>query len=871
MLKKLFTKAPVIAVLSAAIIFVIVASAGIGLEWPLLVAVATSIFAIAEGWCLWGLWRKGIQVDRHMRQIRFIADRFQSMIRMLPGGYCLFTPQGLLREENGLAARLGVAKVSHMDDLIASVKEGPELMEAFRKLQISGVSFELAIHRAQDGESRRIVGRRFRIGQDGPHVDLLWVPDPFGVASPAPLSVTQDKKKPPVAASKAEAIASETAKEILEPTTETTAVPAKTVPALADGIAPPELCCEKLAIPVWGRNAEMQIVMCNGAYAAALEMSAQDVLKKQAELLSPTTKGGNGPVLAQKSRTENKAQKQRNHVVVAGQRRFLEITEVPLPLAPKKEGEKTDEKALAFLGYAIDVTAEEEKDNELKRHLAAHHEVLEHLGTAISVFGPDQHLEFYNRAYQRLWNAPESFLDGKPSFGDVLEHLRANCCIPEQASFSKYKKNRTGLFTSLLEPREDVMFLPDGRSLRILAAPHPLGGLIFVHENVTDQLALETSYNTLMAVQHETIDHLAEGVALFGPDGKLRLSNQALARLWKYEPAFLTSSPHVTDMLEIARPLLEIDEDWASRKAKMVSYALDRTPRSGRMKRADDLVVEYLTVPLPDGSVLNSFVDITDSVHVEQALRASNAALAAADRLKSDFVANVSYQLRTPLNTITGFAEILAEQYFGTLNERQLEYTTTIRTESEKLSRLINDVLDLATIEAGRLFLDRRAVSVAQLLNDAKEMTSEWARQQSLDILIDCPSDLGTFEVDENRMKQALFNLIGNAIKYTPSGGKIGLAAWKQDIWIVISVLDTGVGIPQDDQERVFGKFEKSNAHLRQGGAGLGLSLVKSFVELHGGRVEILSDEKDGTRISCFLPQKPLEEKETGGLLGTDS
>ncbi|HBM90473.1 MAG TPA: hypothetical protein DD400_01135 [Rhodospirillaceae bacterium] len=415
------------------------------------------------------------------------------------------------------------------------------------------------------------------------------------------------------------------------------------------------------------------------------------------------------------------------------------------------------------------------------------------------------------------------------------------------------------------------MFLPDGRSLRILAAPHSLGGLIFVHENVTDQLALETSYNTLMAVQHETIDHLAEGVALFGSDGKLRLSNQALSRLWKYEPAFLASSPHITDMLEVARPLLEIDEDWASRKVKMVGYALDRTPRSGRMKRTDDLVVEYLTVPLPDGSVLNSFVDITDSVRVEQALRASNAALAAADRLKSDFVANVSYQLRTPLNTITGFAEILAEQYFGTLNERQREYTTTIRTESEKLSRLINDVLDLATIEAGRMVLDRRAVNVAQLLNDAKEMTAEWARQQSLDILIDCPSDIGMFEVDENRMKQALFNLIGNAIKYTPPGGKIGLAAWKQDIWIVLSVLDTGVGIPQDDQERVFGKFEKSNAHLRQGGAGLGLSLVKSFVELHGGRVEIFSDEKDGTRISCFLPQKPLEEKETGDLRGTAS
>ena len=113
-------------------------------------------------------------------------------------------------------------------------------------------------------------------------------------------------------------------------------------------------------------------------------------------------------------------------------------------------------------------------------------------------------------------------------------------------------------------------------------------------------------------------------------------------------------------------------------------------------------------------------------------------------------------------------------------------------------------------------------------------------------------------EADELRVKQVLFNLISNAIKYTPAGGNIALAAWKQDTWVVISVLDTGVGIPESDRERVFGKFEKSNAHLRQAGAGLGLSLVKSFVELHGGRVEIFSDDKDGTRVSCFFPQKAV-------------
>ena len=379
---------------------------------------------------------------------------------------------------------------------------------------------------------------------------------------------------------------------------------------------------------------------------------------------------------------------------------------------------------------------------------------------------------------------------------------------------------------------------------------------MFVHEDVTDRLALESSYNTLIAVQRETLDNLAEGIAVFGPDGKLRLSNPAFARIWKLQTDFLATEPHISDLLEHMKPLFHFGANWASFKSEMVGYTLDRNTRSGRLERADQSVIEFLTVPLPDGAVLNSYLDVSDSVRVEQALRASNAALATADRLKSEFVANVSYQLRTPLNTITGFADILTEQYFGALNERQLEYTRTIKEASENLSRLINDVLDLATIEAGRMALDRQSVRVADLLNAAKQMSAEWARRESLEIIIDCPSDLGRFDVDEQRMKQALFNLISNAIKYTPQGGRITLEARAQEDWVVLCVADTGIGIPEPDRERVFGKFERANPQARQGGAGLGLSLVKSFVELHGGRIEISSEVDKGTRISCFVPRK---------------
>jgi signal transduction histidine kinase len=424
----------------------------------------------------------------------------------------------------------------------------------------------------------------------------------------------------------------------------------------------------------------------------------------------------------------------------------------------------------------------------------------------------------------------------------------------EPVDFLRYKRERLALFTSLLEPREDLMYLPDGTTLRILVSPHPMGGLIFVHEDVTDKLALESSYNTLIAVQRETLDNLAEGIVVFGPDGKVGLFNPAVAQIWHLPLEYLASSPHVADILERTKELHTYVGDWNEYKKEAISYTLDRNPRKGRMNLTDSTVLDYVAVPLPDGAVLNSYLDVTDSIKAERALRASNMALAAADRLKSEFVANVSYQLRTPLNTIMGFSEILTNQYFGTLNDRQMEYTRTIMDASKKLLLLINDVLDLATIEAGRMALDQENASVAGLLNSAKQMTAEWARQQSLEIVIDCPSNIGSFEVDVHRMKQVLFNLISNAVKYTPAGGRITLEARNTGAWIAITVADTGIGIPGNDLDRVFGKFERANTQARQSGAGLGLSLVKSFVELHGGRIEIASTPNQGTRVTCFIP-----------------
>ena len=389
----------------------------------------------------------------------------------------------------------------------------------------------------------------------------------------------------------------------------------------------------------------------------------------------------------------------------------------------------------------------------------------------------------------------------------------------------------------------------------MVVTPHPFGGVLLTYEDVTDRLTLERSYNTLIEVQRETLDNLYEGVAVYGADGRLKLSNPAFARIWNLPVDLLASEPHARQVIDRMRDFFDVPaEEWPEILETMVAQATEAESMSGRFERADGSIVDWAQVPLPDGASLYTFLDVTDSIHVERALLERNEALETADRLKSEFIANISYELRTPLNAIVGFAEILENQFFGSLNERQLEYSHAIVESSQRLMTLINDILDLASIEAGYLHLDRTETSVCGLLETIETLGRERALNRDIRLKLECSDDTGTAFVDERRLKQALFNLLSNAIKFTPQGGAVTLGAKRNENMISLSVTDTGAGIPADDQARVFGRFETGGGQARQSGAGLGLSLVKSLVEMHGGWVELESVEGKGTSVTCHIP-----------------
>jgi signal transduction histidine kinase len=441
--------------------------------------------------------------------------------------------------------------------------------------------------------------------------------------------------------------------------------------------------------------------------------------------------------------------------------------------------------------------------------------------------------------------------------GEVLEELRDNRRLPEYADFPAFKAEQLALFTSLLEPVEELVHLPDGTTLRSVAIPHPFGGLLLIWEDVTDTLALERNYNTLIAVQRETLDNLYEGVAVIGANGRLRLSNPVFGAMWQIPHMTLNNEPHISEIVDCMGDMLEQSGNWMAEKERLITMLTAREAHSGRVERTDGSVLDFATVPLPDGGVLLSYIDQTAAINMERALRDRNEALETADRLKSEFIANVSYELRTPLNTIIGFTEILTGQYFGDLNDRQAEYSTGILDSSHRLLMLINDILDLATIEAGHMTLELDSIDLHALMESVTSLVRERARQKKIALEIDCPPDIGMFVADERRLKQAMFNVLSNAIKFTPDNGNITLSARRDGDTLVLTVADSGIGIAEEDQERVFAKFERgSSPEARRSGAGLGLSLVKSFIELHGGTVTLESEPESGTRVICALPSR---------------
>lgn len=597
---------------------------------------------------------------------------------------------------------------------------------------------------------------------------------------------------------------------------------------------------DALPFPVWRRETSGALQWANKAYQAILN---RDGSRKAvpAQPAAGELFGTQARELIERKRRQDGHFEDRVATVIEGDRKVFEVVDVAT--------------RAGTAGLARDVSEVESLKEEFERTLRSQSDTLNQLTTAVAIFDSGQKLRSYNNAFQKLWGLDIPFLDSAPEHGLILDRLRADGKLPEQPEWRRWREQVLSVYRAP-EGGEDWWHLPDGKTLRVLANPQPKGGAIVVFENMTEKFDLESRYNTLIRVQGETLDNLAEGVAVFGSDGKVRLSNPSFASLWELPEDLAKVGVHIS-AIRAACKGMAMNGEWDMFVGMATGFDDARESRQGHIELASGAVLAYAQVPLPKGQTMLTFVDVTDSARIERALKEKNEALQRADMLKNDFIQHVSYELRSPLTNIIGFTELLAQPSTGPMSERQKDYLDHIAVSSSVLLTTVNDILDLASVDAGIMDLDVTDIDLPALFDAVKESHAARFAEAGVTLKVNAGMDAARFRADAQRVRQVIGNLLSNAVNHAAEGAAVTLSSRRDGGQIVIAVHDEGPGIPAEVLDSVFDRFVAHGAAGRRGGTGLGLSLVKGLVELHHGTVAIQSKPGEGTRVECRFPADP--------------
>ncbi|MBL8583843.1 MAG: PAS-domain containing protein, partial [Rhizobiaceae bacterium] len=507
---------------------------------------------------------------------------------------------------------------------------------------------------------------------------------------------------------------------------------------------------DALDMPFWTRAADGSLKWVNRAYARAVEArDAGEAVREGREFLGTQTRAAvsqhhqSKPVFEQSVST-----------VIDGDRRVFLVTDFA-------SGDGS-------AGIAVDRSGEQAVREEYERTVRSHADTLDQLTTAVAIFDEQQKLRFFNQAFQKLWELDTPYLESAPEHALMLDRLRSDGKLAESPEWRRWKEGVLSAYRAV-EPQEHWWHLPDGQTIRVVGNPQPKGGVTWVFENLTEKMDLESRYQTAVRVQGETLDNLAEGVAVFGPDGRVRLSNPAFARLWGLHVVPAGEPLHVNAIAEACAAMAK-DSPWPGFLAAITGFEDERKDRRGLAELNNGTMLRYAVINLPNGQVMLTFVDVTDSVNVERALKEKNEALQRSDQLKNDFVQHVSYELRSPLTNIIGFTELLALPGTGPLTPKQKEYLEHIGSSSSVLLTIVNDILDLATVDAGIMELEIGEVPVARALETAAELVADRFVEHGITLDVDLTGAPATFRGDETRVRQILYNLLSNAANYAPDG-----------------------------------------------------------------------------------------------------
>jgi signal transduction histidine kinase len=600
---------------------------------------------------------------------------------------------------------------------------------------------------------------------------------------------------------------------------------------------------EAAPFPMWYRGPDLGLGLVNSAFVAAVEArDAADVIARGTELVdSPggdTARDG-----AQRALELGKPYSRNQPATIGEKRRMLRLVDVPLPTG-------------AVAGFAIDIQDLEDARIELARHVESQRELADHMTAGAAQFDADRHLDFFNQPFAIMARLDPEWLAEKPEFDRVLERMREMNRLPEVRDFPAWKAERRDWFISAEETVEEDWILASGDHLRIVAQPLPDGGLRLIVEDRTEQVRLASARDTLLRVRAATFDNLFEAIGVFASDGRLYVWNRRFCEVWALDEAWLGEHPRVDELVPaMARGL--VNPTAAAQVRELVrATTTGRRSGSGRVSMTDGRHFEFAAVPLPDGNCLFTMIDVTDSTRIEAALRERATGLEQADRIKTDFVANMSYELRTPLTSIKGFAEMLGAGYAGKLAPAAADYVGSILQSVARLSKLIDDVLDLTQGDTSGVVLERERIDLGGLCRSVGESQLGRAadKNQTLEIVIE--GSAGFVVGDSRRLRESVEHLMRNALTYTDEGGQIVLRASGDEEKAIITVLDNGRGIAPEDQAKVFDRFHGALGTAHSDAAlGLGLPLTRQFIEAHGGTVELVSAVGEGTAVTLTIPR----------------
>ena len=601
---------------------------------------------------------------------------------------------------------------------------------------------------------------------------------------------------------------------------------------------------EAAPFPMWYRGPDLGLGLVNSAFVEAVEgQDAADVIERQSELIDGS--GDDGAVAAARTAIEQERPVSSTQpATVRGERRMMRMVNVPLPTG-------------AVAGFAVDIQELDDSRAELARHVQSQRDLADRMTAGAVQFDADRSVSFFNQPFAVMAQLDPDWLAERPEFDRVLERMRERNRVPEVRDFPVWKSERRGWFTSAEEVVEEEWMLPGGDHLRVVAQPLPDGGLRMFLEDRTEQVRLASARDTLLRVRAATFDNLFEAISVFASDGRLYLWNRRFSEVWELEEERLAEHPRVDELVPaMARKL--VNPTAAAQVREMVRHTTsERKPANGRISLTDGRHFEFAAVPLPDGNALFTMVDVTDSTRIEAALRERARALEEADRVKTDFVANMSYELRTPLTSIGGFAEMLAGGYAGKLAPTASDYVEAILESVSRLSKLINDVLDLTQADTRGTVLERERVDLAGLCRTALDVIQPRAAEKSQKLESEIAPSVGHVFGDVRRLRESIEHVLSNAIAYTDKKGKVRLEAEGDDKQAIIRISDNGVGISKEELPKVFDRFHHVHEQGVRGEAalGLGLPLTRQFIEAHGGTVELESKKGKGTTVTLIIPR----------------